>query len=98
MTSDEWMILIMGMVLACGPILLIWTEDRTRAKGGTVPSLVAIKGYKFSPHSAFSLVIALMLLFLSYQMRGQGPSFVFMIFGMVGLVATVRNILKSKTL
>lgn len=98
MTSDEWMILIMGMVLACGPLLLIWTEERTRAKGIAVPSIVSIKGYGFSPHSTFSLVIGLMLIFLSYQMRGIGLGLVFMIFGFVSFVVVIRNVLKSKTL
>ncbi|MEQ8267637.1 MAG: hypothetical protein RH982_10605 [Parvibaculum sp.] len=98
MTSDEWMILIMGMALACGPILLIWMEDKTRARGATIPALLNVKGYRLSPHSAFGLVIGLMLVFLSYQMRGVGLGFVFMIFGFVSFIVVVRNVLKSKTL
>lgn len=98
MTSDQWMILIMGMALACGPVLLIWLEDRTRARGVAVPSLITIKGYSVSPHSAFSLVIAVMLIYLSYLMRGIGLGFVFMIFGFVDLTVSVQNIRKSKTL
>lgn len=98
MTTDLWMILIMGMALACGPVLLVWLEDRTRARGIAVPALLTVKGYKVSPHSAFSLVIAVMLIFLSYQMRGIGLGFVFMIFGFVDLVVAVQNIRKSKTL
>ncbi|MBO6634894.1 hypothetical protein [Parvibaculum sp.] len=97
MTSDEWLILLMGAALACGPLLLIWTEERTRAKGFAVPALLTIKGYRLSPHSAFSLVIGIMLLSLSWQMRGVGIGFVFTVFGFVGIVAAVQNILKSKT-
>lgn len=98
MTTDLWMILIMGMVLACGPVLLVWLEERTRAKGIAVPALVTVKGYKVSPHSAFGLVIAIMLIFLSYQMRGIGLGLVFMVFGFVDLIVAVQNIRKSKTL
>lgn len=96
MTSDHWMILIMGMALACGPVLLVWLEDRTRARGAAVPSLVTIKGYNISPHSAFSLVIAIMLIYLSYLMRGIGLGFVFMVFGFVDVIVAVQNIRKSK--
>ena len=98
MTTDHWMILIMGMVLACGPVLLVWTEERTRAKGIAVPALLAVAGYKVSPHSAFSLIIAVMLIFLSFQMRGASLGFVFMVFGFVDVIVAVRNIMKSKTL
>ena len=98
MTSDEWMILIMGMALACGPILLIWMEDKTRARGAAIPALLTVKGYRFSPHSVFGLIIGLMLIFLSYQMRGIGLGLVFMIFGFVSFVVVIRNVLKSKTL
>ncbi len=98
MTSDHWMILLMGMALACGPILLIWIEDRTRARNVAVPVLVSLKGYGISPHSAFGLVIAVMLIYLSYLMRGVGLGFVFMIFGFIGAIVVVRNIRKSKTL
>lgn len=96
MTSDQWMILIMGMALACGPVLLVWLEDRTRARGGAVPALVSVRGYQISPHSAFSLVIAVMLIYLSYMMRGIGLGFVFMIFGFVDVIVAVQNIRKSK--
>lgn len=96
MTSDHWMILIMGMAIACGPVLLVWLEDRTRARGAAVPSLVTIKGYNISPHSAFSLVIAIMLIYLSYLMRGIGLGFVFMVFGFVDVIVAVQNIRKSK--
>lgn len=98
MTSDQWMILIMGMALACGPILLIWLEDRTRARNVAVPSLVSFKGYSLSPHSAFGLVIAVMLIYLSYLMRGVGLGFVFMIFGFICVIVVVQNIRKSKSL
>lgn len=98
MTSDEWLILLMGAALACGPILLVWTEQKTRAKGVAVPVLFSLKGYRFSPHSVFSLVIGAMMVLLSWQMRGAGGiSFVFMIFGFVGVLAAIQNILKSKT-
>ena len=96
MTTDLWMILIMGMVLACGPILLVWLEERTRARGISVPALVTLKGYKVTPHSAFSLVVAVMLIFLSYEMRGIGLGFVFMVFGFVDVIVAVQNIRKSK--
>ena len=96
MTSDEWMILIMGMALACGPVLLVWLEDRTRARGVAVPALITIKGYSVSPHSAFGLVIAIMLIYLSYMMRGIGLGFVFMVFGFVDVIVAVQNIRKSK--
>lgn len=96
MTSDHWMILIMGMALACGPILLVWLEERTRARGIAVPSLFSVRGYAISPHSAFSLVIALMLIYLSYQMRGIGLGFVFMIFGFIGAIVAIQNIRRSK--
>lgn len=98
MTSDEWLILLMGAALACGPLLLVWTEQKTRAKGVAVPTLFSIGGYGFSPHSVFSLVIGIMLVALSWQMRGAGGiSFVFMIFGFVGVLAAIQNIFKSKT-
>lgn len=96
MTADHWMILIMGMALACGPILLVWMEERTRARGIAVPALVTLKGYKITPHSAFSLVVAVMLIFLSYQMRGIGLGFVFMVFGFIDVIVAVQNIRKSK--
>ena len=86
----------MGMALACGPILLVWMEERTRARGIAVPALVTLKGYKITPHSAFSLVVAVMLIFLSYQMRGIGLGFVFMIFGFIDVIVAVQNIRKSK--
>ena len=97
MTSDEWLILLMGAALACGPLLLVWTEEKTRAKGVAVPVLFSLKGYRFSPHSVFSLVIGAMLVLLSWQMRGASVSFVFVVFGFVGLAAAVQNIMKSKT-
>lgn len=97
MTSDHWMILIMGMALACGPILLVWLEERTRARGIAVPSLFSIRGYAVTPHSAFSLVIAAMLIYLSYQMRGIGLGFVFMIFGFIDVIVAVQNIRRSKS-
>jgi hypothetical protein len=90
------MILIMGAGLACGPILLVWLEERTRARGISVPALVTLKGYKVTPHSAFSLVVAVMLIFLSYEMRGIGLGFVFMIFGFIDVIVAVQNIRKSK--
>lgn len=96
MTSDLWTILLMGIVLALAPFALIWMEDRTRKIGNTVPSLLTFWGYSISPHSAFSLVIAVMLLYLSFQMRGSGMDFVFMIFGFVGLVAVIQNVAKTK--
>ena|SRR3990167_9373201 len=96
MTSDHWMILIMGVALACGPILLVWLEERTRARGIAVPSLFSAKGYAISPHSAFSLVIAAMLIYLSYRMRGIGLGFVFMVFGFIGIIVAVQNVRKSK--
>lgn len=96
MTSDQWMILIMGMALACGPVLLVWLEGRTRARGGAIPALVSVRGYRVSPHSAFSLVIAVMLIYLSYMMRGIGLGFVFMVFGFVDVIIAVQNIRKSK--
>lgn len=96
MTSDLWMILLMGIVLSLAPFALIWLDDRTRKRGVLVPSLVSFKGYSISPHSAFSLVIAFMLLYLSFQMRGSGMDFVFMIFGFVGLVAVIQNVAKTK--
>ena len=96
MTTDHWMILIMGMALACGPILLVWLEERTRARGISVPALVTLKDYKVTPHSAFSLVVAVMLIFLSYEMRGIGLGFVFMVFGFIDVIVAVQNIRKSK--
>ena len=96
MTSDLWTILLMGIVLALAPFALIFVEDRTRKRGTQVPSLVAFKGYGISPHSAFSLVIAVMLLYLSFQMRGSGMDFVFIIFGFVGLVAVIQNVVKTR--
>ena len=96
MTTDHWMILGMGAALACGPILLVWLEERTRQRGVAVPALLAFKGYKITPHSAFSLVVAVMLLSLSWQMRGVGLGFVFMIFGFVDIIIAVQNIRKSK--
>ncbi|WP_421863781.1 hypothetical protein [Parvibaculum sp.] len=98
MTNDLWMILIMGMALACGPVLLVWLEDRTRARGASVPALVTVKGYKVTPHSAFSLIIAIMLIYISWQMRGIGMGFVFMVFGFVDIIIAVQNIRKSKSL
>lgn len=98
MTNDHWMILFMGMALACGPILLIWFENKTRARNVTIPVLVSLKGYSVSPHSVFGLMIAIMLIYLSYLMRGIGLGFVFMIFGFIGVIAVVQNIRKSKML
>lgn len=97
MTPDEWMILAMGIVLACAPMLLIWTEKRTRARGVAVPSLVTIKGYSISPHAGFSAAIGVMLLYVSHAMRGTGISFVFMIFGVVALVVVLNHVQKTKT-
>lgn len=96
MTADEWMILAMGMALACAPMLLLWTEKRTRARGIAVPSLFTIKGYSVSPHASFSAVIGVMLLVLSHQMRGSGISFVFMVFGVVALVVVLSHVQKTK--
>ena len=96
MNADEWMILAMGMALAVAPILLIWTEKRSRARGIAVPSLFTLKGYSVSPHAGFGAVVAVMLLYLSYQMRGIGLGFVFMVFGVVGLVVVLNHVQKSK--
>lgn len=96
MTSDEWLIVLMGAALACGPLLLVWTEERTRNKGIAVPTLFTIKGYQFSPHSVFSLVIGGMLVLLSWQMRGTSLGFLFVVFGFVGLAAAAGNIIRSK--
>ena len=96
MNADEWMILAMGMALAVAPMLLIWTEKRSRARGIAVPSLFTIKGYSVSPHAGFGAVVAVMLLYLSYQMRGIGLGFVFMVFGVVALVVVLNHVQKSK--
>lgn len=96
MTPDEWMILAMGMALAVAPMLLIWTEKKSRARGLAVPSLFTIKGYSISPHAGFGAVVAVMLLYLSYQMRGIGLGFVFMVFGVVGLIVVLNHVQKSK--
>ncbi|WP_339832174.1 hypothetical protein [uncultured Parvibaculum sp.] len=96
MNADEWMILAMGMALAVAPMLLIWTEKRSRARGIAVPSLFTLKGYSVSPHAGFGAVVAVMLLYLSYQMRGIGLGFVFMVFGVVGLVVVLNHVQKSK--
>lgn len=98
MTTDHWMILGMGAALACGPILLVWLEERTRLRGISVPALVVIKGYRITPHSAFSLVVVVMLIFLSWEMREIGLGFVFMIFGFIDVIIAVQNIRKSKSL
>jgi len=98
MTTDHWMILGMGAALACGPILLVWLEERTRLRGISVPALVGISGYRITPHSAFSLVVAVMLIFLSWEMREIGLGFVFMIFGFIDVIIAVQNIRKSKSL
>ncbi len=98
MTSDEWMILLMGMALACGPVLLVWTEAATRAKGGTIPALITVKGYSVSPHTAFSAIIGIMLIFLSYKLRASGLGFVFMIFGFIDLVIAVQNMRRTRGL
>ncbi len=98
MTTDHWMILGMGAALACGPILLVWLEERTRLRGISVPALVVIKGYRITPHSAFSLAVAVMLIFLSWEMREIGLGFVFMIFGFIDVIIAVQNIRKSKSL
>ena len=94
MNADEWMILAMGMALAVAPMLLIWTEKRSRARGIAVPSLFTLKGYSVSPHAGFGAVVAVMLLYLSYQMRGIGLGFVFMVFGVVGLVVVLNHVQK----
>ena len=96
MNADEWMILAMGMALAVAPMLLIWTEKSSRARGVAVPSLFTLKGYSVSPHAGFGAVVAVMLLYLSYQMRGIGLGFVFMVFGVVGLVVVLNHVQKSK--
>ena len=96
MNADEWMILAMGMALAVAPMLLIWTEKRSRARGIAVPSLFTLKGYSVSPHAGFGAVVAVMLLYLSYQMRGIGLGFVFMVFGVVALVVVLNHVQKSK--
>lgn len=98
MTGDEWMILLMGMALACGPVLLVWTEAATRSRGGTVPALIAVKGYSVSPHTAFSILIGVMLIFLSYRLRASGLGFVFMVFGFVDLIVAVQNMRRTKGL
>ncbi len=98
MTTDHWMILGMGAALACGPIPLVWLEERTRLRGISVPALVVIKGYRITPHSAFSLAVAVMLIFLSWEMREIGLGFVFMIFGFIDVIIAVQNIRKSKSL
>ena len=38
-----------------------------------------------------------MLIYLSWQMRGIGLGFVFMVFGFVDVIVAVQNIRKSKT-
>jgi hypothetical protein len=96
MTSDEWLILLMGVALACAPMILAWTEERTRARGIAIPAILTIKGYRLSPHMSFSLVIAIMLLSISYQMRGAGLSFVFLVFGVAGLIVVLNNVQKTK--
>lgn len=96
MTSDEWLIVLMGAALACGPILLVWTEEKTRDRGVAIPTLFSIVGYRFSPHSVFGLVVGIMLVALSWQMRGASVSFLFLVFGFVGLAAAVQNIIRSR--
>jgi hypothetical protein len=96
MTTDEWLILLMGMALACGPIALVWMENATRAKGGSVSSLVTWRGYSLSPHSGFSIVIGVMLIYLSYRLRASGLGFVFMVFGFIGIIVAIQNIRRTK--
>ncbi|MEQ8281666.1 MAG: hypothetical protein RIC04_02750 [Parvibaculum sp.] len=96
MTPDEWMILAMGIALACAPMLLIWTEKRTRARGLAVPALVTIKGYSLSPHAGFGAAIGVMLLYLSYQARAGSLGFVFMVFGVVALIVVLNHVQKTK--
>jgi hypothetical protein len=96
MTSDEWLILLMGIALACAPMILAWTEERTRARGIAIPAILTVKGYRLSPHMGFSLVIAVMLLSISYQMRGSGLSFVFLVFGVAGLIVVLNNVQRTR--
>ena len=96
MNTDEWMILVMGIVLALAPMLLATMERKIREKGETpVPTIFTIKGYVLTPFTLFSGFIALVLLWLSGMMN-PSLGFVFIVFGVVAAAVTIQHVRATK--
>lgn len=96
MNTDQWMILVMGIVLALAPMILATMERKIRDKGETtVPTIITVKGYSLSPFSLFSAFIALVLLWLSGLMN-PSLGFVFIVFGVVAAMVTIQQIRATK--
>lgn len=96
MNTDQWMILVMGIVLALAPMILATMERKIRDKGeATVPNVITVKGYSLSPFSLFSAFIALVLLWLSGLMN-PSLGFVFIVFGVVAAMVTIQQVRATK--
>ena len=96
MNTDEWMILLMGIVLALAPMILATMERKIREKGTPpVPTLITVKGYSLSPFTLFSGFIALVLLWLS-RMMNPSLGFVFIVFGIVAAMVTIQQVRATK--
>ena len=96
MTTDGWLILVMGIVLALAPMILASMEQKIRERGATVPNVITIKGYSLTPFTLFSGFIALVLLYLS-RLMNPSLGFVFIVFGIVACIVVIQQVRKTKT-
>lgn len=96
MTMDGWLILVMGIVLALAPMMLATMEQKIRARGTTVPTIITIKGYSLSPFTLFSTFIALVLLYLS-RLMNPSLGFVFIVFGIVACAVVIQQVRNTRS-
>ncbi|MAB15310.1 hypothetical protein [Parvibaculum sp.] len=95
MTTDGWLILVMGIVLALAPMILSTMEQKIRERGTSVPNIITIKGYGLTPFTLFSGFIAVVLLYLS-RLMGPSLGFVFVVFGIVACAVVVQQVRNTK--
>ncbi len=96
MTTDGWLILVMGIVLALAPMILATMEQKIRERGTTIPNVITIKGYSLTPFTLFSGFIALVLLYLS-RLMNPSLGFVFIVFGIVACIVVIQQVRKTKS-
>ena len=96
MTTDGWLILAMGIILALAPMILATMEQKIRARGTTVPNIITIKGYSLTPFTLFSGFIAVVLLYLS-RLMNPSLGFVFIVFGIVAAAVVIQQVRNTKS-
>lgn len=77
-------------------MILATMEQKIRARGTTVPTIITINGYSLSPFTLFSAFIALVLLYLSHLMN-PSLGFVFIVFGIVACAVVIQQVRNTRS-